>query len=71
MGRGFIPKDVVLDKLAVGRASMVLVCTNAKINSPEYRAASEAKEALDRLAELLTGDPEYFWVKKGPSPHSR
>lgn len=65
--RGFIKKDEVLENLSVGRAGAIQTCTEAKIASPEYKAADEVMEAIDKLAGLLTGDPQYFWIKMAPA----
>lgn len=61
--RGFVNKIEVLEKLSAGRAGAIQTHREAKINSPEYRAASGVTEAIDRLAEELTGDPKYFHIK--------
>jgi len=65
--RGFVKKAEVLEKLAVGQAGAIQTHREAKINSPEYRAATGVTEAIDRLAEELTGDPTYFHIKMATS----
>ena len=61
--RRFVKVDQVLEKLAVGRRGAIQVSTEAKIASPEYRAAQSALNAIDNLAEVLTGDQEHFHLK--------
>lgn len=61
--RGFVKKDEVLKKLAVGRNGALQVITESKINSGEYKKASGVTHAIDDLAEELTGEREYFWLK--------
>lgn len=65
--RGFIKKDEVLKQIKVGRDGALQTHREAKINSPEYRAASEVTTAIDRLAEQLTGDRGYFHIKMAPA----
>lgn len=59
--RGHIQKDQVLEKLGVGRSGAVQVCTEAKINSDEYRAAGAVMTAIDDLAGELTGNRSVLW----------
>jgi len=61
--RGFIKAHEVLEKLRTGREGAIQTHREAKIGSSEYRAATEVTEAIDRLAEQLTGDPRYFHIK--------
>lgn len=61
--RGYVKKHEVLDKLVIGRRGAVQVRTEAKINSPAYQSAGAVIEAIDQLAEQLTGDPTYFHLK--------
>ncbi|SCZ73427.1 hypothetical protein SAMN04488118_11721 [Epibacterium ulvae] len=65
--RGFVKTDEVLAKLEVGRRGAIQVSTEAKIASPEYRAAQSLTNAIDNLAEILTGDPSYFHLKPATS----
>ena len=58
--RGSINKPVVLAKLKEGRKGAMLVCATAKIGGDEYRAAERVAEAVDDLAEQLTGDAALF-----------
>ena len=43
------------------REAMIEVHRNVNPNGPVYMAASAVTKAIDGLAMLLTGDPEYFW----------
>lgn len=61
--RGSIKIDQVLMKLREGRKGAIQVCTEAKVDSEEYRAAGEVTQSIDKLAEKLTGNVEYFWGK--------
>lgn len=61
--RGFIEKDQVLEKVAVGRQGAIQVRIEAKINSDEYRAAGDVIDAIDKLAGTLTGDESHFHLK--------
>lgn len=65
--RGHINKDEVLEKLEAGRSGAIQVCTEAKIYSDEYEAADKVTEAIDGLAEKLTGDDSYFHIKPSAS----
>lgn len=61
--RGFVKKDQVLEKLAIGRQGAIQVRTEAKINSCEYRVADDVLDAIDRLSGAQTGDEAYFHLK--------
>lgn len=61
--RGIIKKREVLKQLETGRNGAIQVCREAKINGTEYRAACEAVNAVDKLAETLTGDREALHLK--------
>ena len=62
--RGHIDKAAVLPLLESGRRGAIQVATQATIGSPEYAAASTMLQAIDRLAESLTGDPSHFHLKQ-------
>ena len=64
--RGTIKKSEVLTKLEVGRRGAVQVCTEAKINSDEYRRAGAVLTTIDDLTEELTGDRSHFHAKGYP-----
>ncbi|MEW2914112.1 hypothetical protein [Leisingera sp. JC11] len=68
--RGFFKKEEALEKLWAGRRGATQVQTDARINSSEYRAAGRVMEAIDDLAEALTGDPRYFHLNPAPAPIS-
>ncbi len=61
--RGIIQKDQALEKLRAGRHGAIQVQTQAKIASPEYRAAGAVMDAIDELAGALTGDKSHFHLK--------
>ncbi len=61
--RGFVQVDKALEKLGTGRGGAIQVQTQARISSPEYRAAGKVIEAVDELAAALTGDREHFHLK--------
>ena len=64
--RGVIKKSEVLAKLEVGRRGAVQVRTEAKINSDEYQGAGTVMDAIDNMAEKLTGDRSHFHAKGYP-----
>ena len=43
------------------RKAMVKVATKSKIGGPAYRKAQTVMDALDDLAEELTGEPDRLW----------
>lgn len=61
-GRGQVDRDTVLANLREGREGALLVCMKAKTGSAEYAAAGRVIEAIDGLAEVLTGNRELFWL---------
>ena len=61
--RGIINKQQVLDKLRMGREGALQVRGEGKIYSDEFVLAGEVNQAIDRLAENLTGDKTYFHLK--------
>lgn len=62
-GRGNVETEAVLEKLGQGRAGAVQVLREAKIGSKPYREAGNVCEAIDDLAEVLTGDKALFHTK--------
>ena len=58
--RGAINRAKALDALATGRDGAIQICREAIINGPEYEAAGTVIEAIDNLAERLTGDRSHF-----------
>lgn len=65
--RGHLKRDQTLEKPAVGRSGAIQTQKEAKINSPEYRAAIDLTESIDRLADTITGETGPFHVKMTPS----
>jgi hypothetical protein len=55
-------EEVLMDGCTCRRA-MVRLSTEAPIGSPPYRAAVEVLDALDKLAEALTGDRTLWHLK--------
>ncbi len=53
----------VLDKLQTGRAGAVRVQAGSPPFHDHYNRARAVIEAIDALAEELTGDRERFWSK--------
>ncbi|MBO6507317.1 MAG: hypothetical protein JJ979_02335 [Roseibium sp.] len=62
-GRGHIKAESALEKLAQGRAGAVQIMREAKIGSREYQHAGYVCDAIDDLAEKLTGDRTHFYGK--------
>lgn len=62
-GRRTINKDPALEQLGSGRAGAVQVMRQAKIGSPEYKSAGYVADAIDDLAEKLTGDRTHFHTR--------
>ena len=58
--RGSVNKPAILERLKEGRKGAIQVCTEAKINGPEYLAAQVVTDAIDTLAEEITGDRKHF-----------
>jgi len=61
--RGTISIKIALEKLGNGRAGAVQVMREAKIGSPEYKCAGYVADAIDDLAEKLTGDRTHFHTR--------
>ena len=61
--RGTISIETVLERLGNGRAGAVQVMREAKIGSPEYKSAGYVADAIDDLAEKLTGDRTHFHTR--------
>lgn len=55
--------DAVLNALLICRDAMTDVHSKVKINGPVYHAASMVCAAIDAMATLVTGDPQYFWAQ--------
>lgn len=52
-----------LEKLKTGRDGALSVAHAVKFGSAQHVAAGNVTQAIDALAEQLTGDPEYFYLK--------
>ncbi|BDC50650.1 hypothetical protein F183_A29660 [Bryobacterales bacterium F-183] len=61
-GRVFDDGDgrVLLAAVGVCRTACVAACTKAPIGGAVYRATSALMDAIDELAEVLTGDRAHF-----------
>lgn len=55
-----------LHKMGCARGACIQIMTVSRINGPAYMKALQAKETIDRIAELLTGEEGYFM----PQGHS-
>ncbi|TCZ61092.1 hypothetical protein [Roseicella aquatilis] len=63
--------DAALEAAEACRRAAMDVMRQAPIGGPVYQAASAVMDALDGLAEALTGDRERFWAKPhSTTPHS-
>lgn len=62
-GRRGICPDGALENLGKGRAGAIQILSSAKIGSPEYTFAGYVCDAIDDLAERLTGDRSHFHSK--------
>lgn len=58
--RGVVKMAKALEKLAVGRDGAIQVCREAKINTPEFKAANHVVDSIDDLAASLTGNEQHF-----------
>jgi hypothetical protein len=70
--RHFGPNDAeaLLEAVGVCRRACVAASTVAPIGGPIYRAATRLMEEIDLLAEVLTGNRRYFWLKPHSTPGS-
>jgi hypothetical protein len=60
-------RSAILDALGACRTATILgVQSKVRINRPVYVAANAVVTAIDALAALLTGDPQFFWDKDAP-----
>jgi hypothetical protein len=62
-GRGHIKADPTLENSGPDAPVQSKVMREAKIGSKEYHLASYATDAIDELAEVLTGDKRHFHSK--------
>jgi hypothetical protein len=63
--RSFTPGEVarLLEALGQSRAQLTAAMGKLPIRGPEYLAAEAVTDAIDGLAEVLTGSRQYFWTK--------
>lgn len=57
-----------LQNLGQGRTGAIKIGTGKGYGSPEHVAAQKVTMAIDELAEMLTGDAEYFHLKAHSGP---
>ena len=67
---GFVRSEEVafLEQAAQWRQQCVLVLTQAKPQGPLYSATTAIVEAIDGLAEVVTGDRRRFYQKDATTP---
>lgn len=63
---GDVEKQALLQAIGECRAACIKAQTAAPINEPIYRATDVLMDAIDSLAEVLTGDREHFHLKSPP-----
>ena len=68
---GDLEKQALLTAIGVCRKACIQACSKAPINEPIYRTCTLVTERIDELAEVLTGDKTYFWLKGGSVSSSR
>jgi hypothetical protein len=63
--RSFTPGEAarLLEALGQSRAQLTAAMGKLPIRGPEYLAAESVMDAIDGLAEVLTGSRQYFWAK--------
>lgn len=70
-GRGHIKVKQVLEKLETGRAGATQVHREAKIGSREYDLATYAVEAIDELADRLSGEERCLHARPASTPGAK
>lgn len=63
---GNFNREAFLLSLGESRRLATRVCACVQIGGPLYRQAEALMQAIDDLAETLTGNREHFWQR----PHS-
>ena len=58
----------LLDKAETWRKECVRVLSRAPINSPLYQSVSGIIDAIDGLAEAMTGDRRHFHLQAARTP---
>ncbi|MEE7461059.1 hypothetical protein MFUR16E_06740 [Methylobacterium fujisawaense] len=68
--RVFVPAEEVafLEEVRRWRLQCVLVLTRAKPQGPLYNATSRMIEAIDDVAEVVTGDRRTFYQRDATTP---
>lgn len=67
--RGFISnKDGIVEMLGTGRTAAISVCKQSIVTGPDYDAARQVVEDIDKLVGQLTGDYEKFHSKPSSTP---
>ncbi|GEP02293.1 hypothetical protein [Methylobacterium oxalidis] len=61
----------LLDKAESWRKECIRVLTKAPIHSPLYKATSGILDAIDELAEAVTGDRKHFHLRAPTTPEPR
>jgi hypothetical protein len=57
-----------LEEVRRWRRQCVLVLTRAKPQGPLYNATSKVIDAIDDVAEVVTGDRRTFYPRDAPTP---
>jgi hypothetical protein len=60
-------KQELLAAIGACRQACIRAQTAAPIASETYKRTGQVMDAIDSLAQELTGDAEYFWTKLGNS----
>ena len=68
--RSLLNQSIHLEKAELARKSFEEILRKAPPTSDEYRAARGVVEAIDRIAEAVTGDRQHFHLKMAPA-HSQ
>ena len=58
-----IDKEALLQALGGCRRALIEVESRAEIGGPLYKNCDAVLAAIDALAEVLTGDRQYFWPR--------
>jgi hypothetical protein len=62
--------DALLEAVGACRRACIAASTVAPIGGPIYRAATRLMGEIDLMAEVLTGNRGYFWLKPHSTPGS-
>jgi hypothetical protein len=58
--------DRLLAAIRAARLEAVRAMAGVRIGSTDYQALCDLTQSLDRMAGVLTGDPEALWTKPAP-----